>query len=263
MTLPITLPPPVFTPLQPNGIYVRLRPVGTPASPISISDIDVGEGGRRRGGNSHGYPREGQVYVPTTGYIDVIMTDSVVLSYEAGSIRGFINNGLITAEVRFGPEWYEALEQKLLGWADYNDSGAAQPLLANTWTQVTNDAAGALTNETFLPYDFTKFWDTVTNSVYLVDAAVGDVISLRTDLVVTPTLDNSKVEMRLNFPVPGFTLPVGSERLDAGAGVPYQRVHSVQFYIGFDAIRLNGCTVEVRCSSAASLACNGIFVQHL
>lgn len=246
----------------PKTLFIRLRQPGSPTSSLFLADVDVGEGGRRRGGDGSGFPREGPVYVPATGYVDLLFTDSVVLSYEAGCIRGFVNEGRLTTELLLGTDLYEALEKKLLGWGDYNDSGNIQNIDADTWTQVTNDALGPLTNETFLPPGASHFWDSGTNKIDLSDLEVGDLVNVRLDITITTEMDNARLEVQLRFTDPVFTLPLGAQRLDDGAGT-YQRIFQFAFYIGSAPIVTAGALVEVRCSSGASLVCNGVLVQHL
>lgn len=261
MPLPISPPPPVFVPLQPRTFYLRLTQVGGGGNPLFLNDIDVGEGGRSHGMAQHGYPRAGQVYVPTSGYIDLLMTDSVILSYEAGVIRGFIDAGRLSGEIRMGSGMHNGLANTF-GWADYADSGVAQALVANTWTPLTNDTLSPTTNIDHLPTEVTKLWDPATNKLYLADLDDYDVILVRTNIVVTPVLNDCRLESRLNFNNL-FNLTTNLGRLDSGAGIAYPRVDQVAFYVGSAAVAAGGATVEVRCSSDASVVVNSFFVKHL
>jgi hypothetical protein len=60
-------------------------------SPIFLGDVDVGK--------SFPFTRAGAVYIPPGETVELVYTSSTALSFERGSIRGFIEQGKIIASV--------------------------------------------------------------------------------------------------------------------------------------------------------------------
>jgi hypothetical protein len=243
------------------GPYIEVTLVGG-AAPLLIQDIVVNDLGRGRAGGS---VRAGGVYVPTTGTLELFYSSDVAASYESGVLRGFIDRGLITALFKVGSEMHRAT-QEWFGFMDYNDLGtiaAPLALVADTWTPLTNDGLGPQTTKTWAPTGVEELWDTVGNALLFDDLTVGDVLLFRADFTVTPTVNNARLSVRLNFPAfGGFQLTKGLSSLDEGAGVAYPRVETLQFYIGSEQVLAAGATIEVLCSAAASVTVNGFFIKH-
>ncbi len=151
--------------------------------------------------------------------------------------------------------------QKGSGWADYNNVGV-QAILADAWTQVENTGAGPLTNTSFLPSGVTQLWDTGTNMLDLSGLRVGDIVQFRSDMHVTPTVNNSYFHIRLWFLGDGgWPLDKRNARLDDGAGIIYPLIEDLHFYIGSESMRTSGARVEVHCGCDASILVNGFFIS--
>ncbi len=237
-----------------RGIYIRVTHLGTIPSSILLADVGLGEGGRLSG-----IPRAGPHYVPVNGYVDLQYTEPVVLSYTSGNIKTFLDRGFISVVMMSGQEVHDAV-QAWHGWADYNDSSGHQPTAADVWKHLTNDGAGVLTNTTYLPRGIASFYNTNTNLIDLEGTRVGDVVHVRVDLTITPSVNNGRLHLRIWF-LEGWALERRLARMDEGAGVPYHIVEGFRFYIGRDAVRLGGARVEVLTGSDASVVVNGFFIE--
>lgn len=151
--------------------------------------------------------------------------------------------------------------QKGTGFGDYNDSGTTQIVVANVWTPLTDDATGVLTDVEHLPLGVNQLWDAITNTIDLSGLQIGDVVRVRIDLVITPSVNNSSFHIRLWFlSFGGWAMEKRQARMDEGAGVAYNWVEEFGFHVGSDDVRLGGARVEVLCGSDSSITLNGICV---
>lgn len=153
------------------------------------------------------------------------------------------------------------LAQKGGGWADYNN-GPPQAVLAGVWTQLTNNGLGALTNTAFLPKGVTKLWDTGTNMLDFSGLRVGDIVRLRSDLHVVPTVNNAYFHIRVWFLGDGgWALDKREARMDEGAGITYPLIEDLRFYIGSESMRTSGARIEVQCGCDVEVQVNGFFIS--
>lgn len=79
-----------------HGVYVHIVHTGAVNTSILLQDIYPTTDGHTA------YRRAGPVYVPVDGAIDLTYTGEVAASFESGTLRGFIEQGYVTADVRFG-----------------------------------------------------------------------------------------------------------------------------------------------------------------
>jgi hypothetical protein len=246
-----------------EGVYLRLTQVGPlPRSSILINDIEVGEGGMKFAGRG-GFPRFGSVYVPSTGYVDLVFSSSVALSYESGAIAGFVTLGLITATFYVGLAFADAVLRNR-GWANYDDTATTivpAAALAGIWATIPCDGIGAQTDESFMPF-ISRFYDVPTQLVYLQDTRVGDYLTVRANVSIIPSVNNSRLQMRLWFPAfGGFALTSEEPRMDSGAGISYPVTSSFEFYIGSNDVRLGGAIPQINCGSDSTVRVEGILVH--
>lgn len=88
------------------------------------------------------------------------------------------------------------------GFADYNDGATAiTPIAVNaaTPTFLTNDAAGAFTNEAYLPFQVTTIWDETNDCFDWTQLKLGDMIDIRLDIEVTTSGPNQSVKVWLQM----------------------------------------------------------------
>jgi len=76
------------------GIFVRVTHTGATASGLLLQDIYPTTDGHTA------FRRAGPVYVPVNGSIDLTYTGEVATSFESGTIRGFVDLGYATAEIK-------------------------------------------------------------------------------------------------------------------------------------------------------------------
>ena len=78
--------------MQPKEIqYIRVRQLGGTTNSLHISDLDT----EKNKLQSYKIP----VYIPVGSHVDLPLNDDVLLSYNQGVLRGFIDSGLISAHV--------------------------------------------------------------------------------------------------------------------------------------------------------------------
>ena len=70
---------------------------------------------------------------------------------------------------------------------------------ANTWYDLTNDGAGALSSQAYAVAGHGPIWDTATNRFDFSDLKVGDMIAIRFDVLVTTGGANHALQARINF----------------------------------------------------------------
>ena len=78
---------------MPNSLTLRVTHSGTTNASIYINDIHDG-----KDQNGRVYNRKPPQYVPINGYVDLLFTEQVHYSYEQGTLRSFITQGLVTTE---------------------------------------------------------------------------------------------------------------------------------------------------------------------
>jgi hypothetical protein len=86
-----------------EGLIIRLTHAGNTSASILVDDVSDGTDGNGHTG------KPGACYVPEGGTADLVYSSSVAKSYEDGVIRGFIDNGELTAAFVLGDGLAEAL----------------------------------------------------------------------------------------------------------------------------------------------------------
>ena len=163
------------------------------------------------------------------------------------------------------------------GWGDYRDTATEVTpitLLADTWTSLTCNDVGSLTDSLPLGADgqqVTQLWDSATNRVDISELQVSQIVSVRSDFRLYPSQNNAQVDFRLFFNIPAipfsFELEKRLARLDEGADTPaagldiYKLVESLSFFIASDLVLAAEITVDIKCSVAAEAEVNGFFIS--
>ena len=149
------------------------------------------------------------------------------------------------------------------GFMDYNDTTGAVSLVADTWTDVPNNGAGAFTNKTYKPESVTEIIDTTTGYLDFSDLTLGSEILVRNDFAVTPNTNNSLLEVRylLGTGAGEYALNFWAERLDNGSGIPYQRVVSFPIYMGDVNTQGGPGKLQVRLSTPGSITNAGSYIS--
>jgi hypothetical protein len=166
-----------------EGLILRVTHGGATTQPLLLADV---EDGNKKPGT---VPRPGGVYVPVGGYTDLTYSSSVALSFESGTIRGWVNLGYVTT--LFMPGTAFAAELLGLTWAlDITGKGTGA-----TKTVTVRDGAvlaeqfgvgdEVFTHWRIIPYiDRTKDL-TFKAHCYLNTSEVGKVVAFRLDVGVS------------------------------------------------------------------------------
>ncbi|NRA49474.1 MAG: hypothetical protein HRU12_10115 [Phaeodactylibacter sp.] len=151
------------------------------------------------------------------------------------------------------------VQTKANGFGDYNDTSTASTpitLVADTWTTLTNDGAGAFTNLAYLPDDVTHLMNTPMGTFDFSQLQLGDNVLIRNDYSVTPNTNNALLELRYVLGTGGgsYTLETIVGRLDSGSGKPYrQSLEPQMIYVGDSNTKDNPITLQLRLSSSGSV----------
>lgn len=174
----------------------------------------------------------------------------------------FFNEGVIWLGDGDGGSPVNIAAGDISGWIDYNDTTGDVAMTADTWTDVPNNGLGAFSNNTYPPTGVSELLDVATGKIDPTELDLGDTMLVRLDLTVTPTVNNSRLEMQFTLGTGGnaYTLPLDSTRLDDGSGKGYRFVREFKIYMGDANTRDNPIGLQVKCSSAATLNNAGMVI---
>jgi hypothetical protein len=152
------------------------------------------------------------------------------------------------------------------GFLDYNDTSTSSTplsLVSGVWTDIPNDGLGAFTNKNYRPANVTEVLDVSTGYLDFSQLELGSELILRNDFSVTPSTNNSLLEVRylLGTGAGEYALQFWSERLDSGSGIPYQRVTNFPIYMGDTNTRDNPGRLQVKLSTSGSLVNAGVYAS--
>lgn len=153
----------------------------------------------------------------------------------------------------------------MLGWYNYNHSGATVPLtLASTYYDLINSTTGATTNIAFAIPGATTIWNSGTNRFDFTNLVIGDVLELRVDVVVTTTTANTALDLVLELGLGSGSpveLPIIAQRDIKTAGT-YQLTFNIPFFIGSSLIKNNPARLKAKADkTGATVTINGWFVH--
>ena len=174
------------------------------------------------------------------------------------SVRAKINGNANDAESRLA-----ALEGGQ-GFEDANDTTGAVALSAGVWTAVPNNGAGPFSNTAYRPEGISQLFDTTAGKFDPTELNLGDVIFIRNDFEVTPSVNGAYLEYRytLGTGANAYTLPSQLGTLSNGAGVGYRfAVRADKIYMGDTNTRDNLIGLEIKCSEPATLVNAGSVVS--
>ena len=150
------------------------------------------------------------------------------------------------------------------GFMDYNNSGWAIAITADTWTDVPNDGAGAFTNKTYKPDQVTELLDDTTGYIDPTELDLGQAIVIRNDFVVNPNTNNALLEFRYELGTGAglYTLEKIVWRLDSGSGIDYRFSLTTDYiYMGDTNTRDNPIKLQVKLSTNGTLNNAGSVIQ--
>tara|TARA_R110002012_G_scaffold130733_3_gene283268 strand:- start:709 stop:1284 length:576 start_codon:yes stop_codon:yes gene_type:complete len=152
------------------------------------------------------------------------------------------------------------------GFIDYNNSGSAISILADTWTDLPNDGAGSFTNKVYKPGGINELMDESTGYIDPTELKLGDTIIIRNDYTVNPNTNNALLEFRYSLGNGGgeYTLERVEARLDNGSGIGYRfSLKSDLIYMGDTNTKDNPIKIQIKLSSNGTLANAGSVIQTI
>lgn len=149
-----------------------------------------------------------------------------------------------------------ALYDTLGGFAYYEDTATtATPinLIADTYTDLTNDKAGSGTLTTYKPsYVTGDLWDSATNTIDLGELTEGKVVLVRIEYDITTGSANTRMDSRLFFPDTNKSLEFSHDTISSSdTEVRYSR--TTQFYVT-DTIKTTGVKIQVKVDKSGATA---------
>lgn len=144
------------------------------------------------------------------------------------------------------------------GIADYNDTSTSTTplsLVADTWTTIPNNGAGAFTNLSYLPSGVTSLMNTSTGAFDFSELELGDNCFIRNDFTVNPNTNNALLELRyqLGSGANIYTLETIIGRLDSGSGQPYRfSLTPTMIYMGDLNTKDNPIILQLKLSTNGS-----------
>lgn len=158
-----------------------------------------------------------------------------------------------------------AVYDTLGGFAFYEDAATSVTpiaVVADTWTDLTNDKAGSGTLTTYKPsYVSGELWDSATNTIDLDELANGKVVLVRTDFEYSPSSNNQHIDARLYFP----DVPKELHFLHATIGSHHEDhhfVHTSMFYVEPN-IQTSDVKIQLQSSGNGSIKVNGFLISVL
>ena len=103
-----------------------------------------------------------------------------------------------------GSSWVNAFSSTTgFGWQNFQDvttqSAPIALTVADTWYDLTNDAAGSLSSTTFKVSGHSDIWDDATDTFDFTSLSVGDVLRMRIDVEFITSGANHATELRLLY----------------------------------------------------------------
>jgi len=150
------------------------------------------------------------------------------------------------------------------GFIDYNDTTGSVSLVADTWTTIPNNGAGAFSNDGFKPSSVNEFMDVSNGSIDCTDLVLGDTIIIRNDYKINPNTNNALLEFRYSLGGGGneYTLETVKGRLDNGSGIDYRfNLGTDLIYMGDTNTRDNPIFLQVKLSTNGTLLNAGSVIQ--
>ena len=162
-----------------------------------------------------------------------------------------IVNGALGVDVRTILNTLVTAFNNKSGFIDYNNTSGPITLAADTWTDIPNDGLGAFSNDLFPP-NVTKLMDP-DGTFNFSELALGDDVLIRNDYTVTPTVNNSLLQLRYQIGVDQneYILETDVGRLDVGSGKGYRYSLKPDYiYMGDSNTKDNPITLQLKLSSA-------------
>jgi hypothetical protein len=161
-----------------------------------------------------------------------------------GGVRGIINDNATDAETRLAKA-----DKARTGFISLNDlTTQTTPITlsaASGWVALTNDGLGDYTRTDYLP-------EGITTAIYSAnqfdfsELTLGDMINIRTDIVVTTTVPNQVVQTRMRAAIGTpieFSMPFSSAQYKSSGTYSISRFNGI--YMGDTETKDNPAVLEI------------------
>ena len=236
-------------------------------------------------GDSFTVERDGTQYTAGKNFVELLIEDSATNRYleirsnsasftllkvdlQTDTINGVGSGSTTATELRDALEAIFFLDDSgnssQNGFIDYNDTTGAFSILADTWTDLPNDGAGAFTNKNYPPSDVTELMDVATGYIDPTELSLGDTILIRNDYTINPNTNNAQLRFRYALGGGGgsYTLEKIIGRLDSGSGQDYRfSLAPDLIYMGDTNTKDNPIKIQVYCTSNATVTNAGSVIQ--
>lgn len=152
-----------------------------------------------------------------------------------------------------------------VGWANYNDYATTitpQAISSTTWTKITCDALGSLTDESYLPAGVATLWNSSTDQFDFTDLNLGSTVDIRIDLDVTTSSANQYVATRIVY---GEGDPdeysIGIATIHYKTSGTYNLVSYSGAYIGNTLTKDNPAQIEIYSDASCTVMVKGVYIR--
>jgi len=126
-----------------------------------------------------------------------------------------------------------------------------------TFTQLTNDGAGTLTNNLFAPIGITELWNTSNDNFDFSQLKLGDVVHIRADIEVITASPNTEIELRLEAGIDVVAFPVSWDHQLYGAVGMFPLVRSSFITMQTTTILDGKAEFQLKSDKACTVQVNG------
>ena len=151
------------------------------------------------------------------------------------------------------------------GWGNYSDLGTATTPLSYTGgsgtIKIPNDGLGAFTSEASLPTGVSSVYNITNQQIDLSDLNIGDIFTIRFDIVVTTSANSQEVDTSIKFGIGSaseFSVTVDHSSKKLTGDIPIFR--QVSFAIFSADIRDNPAELMIESANNCTVLVNGYFI---
>lgn len=152
------------------------------------------------------------------------------------------------------------------GYGVYSDSATSTTpisVTAETWTNLTCDGQGFLTDESNLAARVDRLYDSGTNKFDFCKLNIGDSLLVRVSLSVIAASIDTDVELRLNFDTGGYSFNLNlPQSVDRTVGT--HKVNAIfDFFLGTDEVRNADVIAQIKSTKDCSIEVHDFYITVL
>ncbi len=149
----------------------------------------------------------------------------------------------------------------ITGYADFNNSGAAQTLIPGAWAELLNNKLGANTIINKMPAGITI--DVAADGrIELTGLAIDDQIFIRHDFTVTPQTNNQTFEFTHDVGTVAYPIGTLSHKMEQGGGTASPTFNPLSYiYMGDTNTLDGGIMPKIKTTGNATVQYNGCAIS--